>query len=99
MELLSRIDIQVTKAVITNISISFDIEKNGLPDIGITVDLMTASNKKISTVNLNTKEYYGLKIDRSYFTASIDADISNIMRQLNPIVGRRINQIENLIEA
>ena len=99
MELVNKIDIQVTKAVITNVSISFDLEKNGLPDIGITVDLLTASSKKISTVNLNTKEYYGLKIDRSYFPTSIDGDISNIMRQLNPIVGRRINQIESLIEA
>lgn len=99
MDLINKIDIQVTKAVIRGISINFNVDENDIPDIGITVDLMTASNKKISTVNLDTREYYGLKIDRSYFPTSIDADIANIMKQLNPIIGRRINQIENLIEA
>ena len=99
MDLINKIDIQVTKAVITQVSFVFDLEKNGLPDIGIIVDLITAGNKKISTVNLNTKEYYGLKIDRDHFPASVDGDIASIMNKLNPIVGRRINQIENLIEA
>ena len=99
MDLINKIDIQVTKAVITNISISFNIEKNGIPDIGVSVDLMTAGNKKISTVTLNTKEYYGLQIDRNFFPASVDADIANLVKQISPIVGRRINQIENLLEA
>ena len=93
---INEISIIIDKAKIT--SIAFDLEED-MPQISINVDLMTTSNKKVTSVLLSTKKYYGLDLNEDYVPAEIYHQIGRIVNQLAPLCVRRINSIDKLLAS
>ena len=96
--LLNKIDISINRASISSIGLHFTTN-DVLPDLNVSLDLISVGGKKITSVSLDTRNYYGTKLDKDVLTGEIYNAIGVIVKALSPICVRQINSIEAMIEA
>lgn len=98
----TKIDIAVRKAEITYVSFKFDKDyysgEAKMPEIGMSVDLLTASGNKIGDVGLSTDAYNkNTKLPKTEIALEIYEAIGKIVGNLKPVAVRKLNGIEKLI--
>jgi hypothetical protein len=90
------VEINIRKARITRIGISFN--ENDLPDVSVDLDLLTASGKKITSVDLSTSAWNdNCKIPETEVDHMVYSAIADIVHKMLPVAIRKINGIEKLL--
>lgn len=93
------VDIAITKGKIT--SISFDNLEQDLPEVSVTLTLMTANGAPVTSVSLNTRSWTAenLRLDKGEIPAHVYSAIGTALRELSSACVRKVNAINRQIAA
>lgn len=94
---LNEINISINKAVIRKVT--FELDDDKLPEISITMDLLSVGGNKVTSVTLDSRSYYGecTKIDKVQLDPKIWAHLREQINILAPMCIRKINSIDRLL--
>jgi hypothetical protein len=93
------VDIAITKGKIT--SISFDELDKDLPEVSVTLTLMTANGAPVTNVALSTRSWTAenLRLSKEDIPAHVYSAIGTALRELSSACVRKVNSINKQLAA
>lgn len=93
------VDIAITKAKIT--AIDFAELDADLPEVSVTMTLMTANGAPVTSVQLSTRSWTAenLRLNKDDIPTHVFSAIGTALRELSTLCVRRVNSINKQLEA
>jgi len=96
---LNKIDISIKKAKITNLSFKIK-DDDSIPEVEVSIDLLTSNGQRVTSICLGTDAWNNnQKISKDDIPAHVFSAVGTALRELGSICTRKINAINNLLEA